>query len=388
DAGGGNLAACPIRRAASGAHASAAVPSRPPDSGAGPGDAARAAPAGSAARRAASARPPVAGPPDRARRRRGDRRPRAGDPPAPTRGARPRRLSGRGDARPRRAGAHRSTRLAVWVREARCLPHRHPPAARRGLRRRRVPEQEGLRLGAPARRSPGGDRPPAGGRMTRRQPIRILVADDSLTMRNALMALLAQEQDLRIIGEARDGVEAVEKARELRPDVITMDVNMPRLDGLGATAAIMAESPARVLMVCAVSEDRQLDLSFRAMAAGALEVISKPGPAQDELHRFGRRVAEAARLMAEVPVVRRSQGGHGNLRAGGAGVAAIGLVASTGGPPALSVVLRGLPGDLSAPVLIAQHIAAGFTAGLIRWLSEVAVLKVDVAREGDAAQAG
>src|SRR6266849_5475075 len=158
------------------------------------------------------------------------------------------------------------------------------------------------------------------------------------------MALLAQEQDLRIVGEARDGVEAVEKARELRPDVITMDVNMPRLDGLGATAAIMAESPARVLMVCAVSEDRQLDLSFRAMAAGALEVISKPGPAQDELHRFGRRVAEAVRLMAEVPVVRRNKGGHGAaLRAGGGGVGAIGLVASTGGPPALSVVLRGLP---------------------------------------------
>src|SRR6266849_3007810 len=203
------------------------------------------------------------------------------------------------------------------------------------------------------------------------------------------MALLAQEQDLRIVGEARDGVEAVEKARELRPDVITMDVNMPRLDGLGATAAIMAESPARVLMVCAVSEDRQLDLSFRAMAAGALEVISKPGPAQDELHRFGRRVAEAVRLMAEVPVVRRHKPGHGpSSRAAGAGVGAIGLVASTGGPPALAVVLRGLPADLTAPVLIAQHIAAGFTSGLTRWLSEVAAMRVQVAREGEAAQPG
>src|SRR6266849_5972186 len=203
------------------------------------------------------------------------------------------------------------------------------------------------------------------------------------------MALLAQEQDLRIVGEARDGVEAVEKARELRPDVITMDVNMPRLDGLGATAAIMAESPARVLMVCAVSEDRQLDLSFRAMAAGALEVISKPGPAQDELHRFGRRVAEAVRLMAEVPVVRRHKPGLGrSSRAAGAGVGAIGLVASTGGPPALSVVLRGLPADLPAPVLIAQHIAAGFTSGLTRWLSEVAAMRVQVAREGEAAQPG
>jgi two-component system chemotaxis response regulator CheB len=207
-------------------------------------------------------------------------------------------------------------------------------------------------------------------------------------MRNALVALLAQEQDLRIVGEARDGVEAVEKARELRPDVITMDVNMPRLDGLGATAAIMAESPARVLMVCAVSEDRQLDLSFRAMAAGALEIISKPGPAQDELHRFGRRVAEAVRLMAEVPVVRRHKSSRGPLARAGGGVAAIGLVASTGGPPALSVVLRGLPADLPVPVLIAQHIAAGFTTGLTRWLSEVAALRVQVARDGEAAQAG
>jgi two-component system chemotaxis response regulator CheB len=125
------------------------------------------------------------------------------------------------------------------------------------------------------------------------------------------------------------------------------------------------------------------------MAAGALEVIAKPGPAQDELHRFGRRVAEAVRLMAEVPVVRRHKPGHGlSSRAPGAGVAAIGLVASTGGPPALSIVLRGLPADLPAPVLIAQHIAAGFTSGLTRWLSEVAAMRVQVAREGEPAQAG
>jgi len=226
--------------------------------------------------------------------------------------------------------------------------------------------------------------------MTRREPIRVLVADDSVTMRTALVALLTDEQDLRVVGQARDGVEAVEKARALRPDVITMDVNMPRLDGLGATAAIMAESPSRVLMVCAISEDRQLDLSFRAMAAGALEIISKPGPAPDELRRFGRRVAEAVRLMAEVPVVRRHRGAEAGLlsRATGAGVGAIGLVASTGGPPALAVLLRGLPADLPVPVLVAQHIASGFTAGLVRWLSEVAAVRVEMAKDGAPALAG
>ncbi|HYZ87976.1 MAG TPA: chemotaxis-specific protein-glutamate methyltransferase CheB [Myxococcales bacterium] len=225
--------------------------------------------------------------------------------------------------------------------------------------------------------------------MTRRDPIRVLVADDSATMRSALISIFAREQDLRVVGEARDGFEAVEKARELRPDVITMDVNMPRLDGLGATAAIMAEAPARVLMVCAVSEERQLDLPFRAMAVGALEVIAKPDPTAPELNGFGRRVAEAVRLMAEVPVVRR----HGPLRRpvahdSTARVCGIGLVASTGGPPALSVVLRSLPPDLPVPVLVAQHIAAGFTPGLTRWLSELSSLPVRAARDGEIAGPG
>lgn len=217
-------------------------------------------------------------------------------------------------------------------------------------------------------------------------PIRVLVADDSATLRAALVSLLSEDPALQIVGQAVDGVEAVEKARTLRPDVITMDVNMPRLDGLGATAAIMTDAPARVLVISSVSEHRQLELSFKAMAAGALELIAKPAGGPVELKRWGRKVAEAVRLMAEVPVVRRHKihppAFHAQLSHAGV-VDVFGLVASTGGPPALAHVLGALPEDLAVPILIAQHIAEGFTVGLVRWFTSVCKLKIRVAEDGE-----
>jgi len=222
------------------------------------------------------------------------------------------------------------------------------------------------------------------------KPIRVLVADDSTTLRSALVALLSEDPQLSIVGQAVDGVEAVEKARALRPDVITMDVNMPRLDGLGATAAIMAEAPARVLMISSVRQHRQLELSFKAMAAGALELIAKPEGGPEEMRRWGRKVAEAVRLMAEVPVVRRHRTTPVPMQMinHGAQADVVGLVASTGGPPALAQVLGSLPSDLPVPLLIAQHIAHGFTVGLVRWFSSVGNLRVAMAQEGDLPRPG
>jgi two-component system chemotaxis response regulator CheB len=217
--------------------------------------------------------------------------------------------------------------------------------------------------------------------------IRVLIADDSATLRNTLAALLAEAPDLAVVGQATDGVEAVSMARTLRPDVITMDVNMPRLDGLGAIAAIMAEAPARVLVITSVSEHRQLELSFRAMAAGALELIAKPRPGE-EMRAWGRKLAQSVRLMAEVPVVRRPRSRPARppppARVQHAGaVDAIALVASTGGPPVLAQVLGALPPDLPVPVLIAQHIAHGFLPGLVRWFQGICALRIQVATTGE-----
>ena len=221
-------------------------------------------------------------------------------------------------------------------------------------------------------------------------PIRVLVADDSATVRTAISAMLGEDPALNVVGLASDGIEAVEKARSLRPDVITMDVNMPRLDGLGATAAIMAEMPVRVVVISSVSEHRQLELSFRAMAAGALELIAKPKSGADEMRRWGRKLAESVRLMAEVPVVRRhrKQAPMPIAVAHGSSIDIVGLAASTGGPPALASVLGALPAELPVPLLVAQHIAEGFTAGLVRWFASVCKLKIEIAQEAQPARAG
>ena len=210
--------------------------------------------------------------------------------------------------------------------------------------------------------------------------VRVLVADDSPTVRRALQGLLSEDRRIEVVGLAEDGVEAVELAMSLRPEVITMDVRMPRLDGLAATAAIMAEAPAHILVVASV-EDRQQELSFQAMQAGALEVIPKPqGTSPEDLRQWGERLADSICLMSEVPVVtrRRSHALATLPRRAVGRVDALGLVASTGGPPALAEILGALPGDLPVPVLIAQHVASGFARGLCRWLADVSSLRVEM----------
>jgi two-component system chemotaxis response regulator CheB len=220
--------------------------------------------------------------------------------------------------------------------------------------------------------------------------IRVLIADDSSTMRAALVVLLEQDEQLEVVGQARDGMEAVHLTHELSPDVIAMDVNMPRLDGLRATEAIMADAPSRVLVISAVGEDSEIDLSLRAIEAGALELIAKPRGGASELRAWGKHVAASIRLMAEVPVVRRYRRSASRQTALGhtGGIQMVGLVASTGGPPALAAILKDLPADLQAPLFVAQHIAEGFTKGLARWFGSVSKLKVEIARHGVPAQPG
>ena len=221
---------------------------------------------------------------------------------------------------------------------------------------------------------------------------RVLIADDSATMRLALRRFLSAAS-LEVCGEAASGQQAVDLAAALKPDLITMDVMMPGLDGFQASQAILAKGPARIVIVSAAGEALQVDLSFRALQSGALDLVDKP-ESQDAtgLQAWGLRLAARLVELAALPLESRLIPAGGKLRAQARlaprKLRAFGIAASTGGPPALAELLKTLPPNLPFPVLIAQHIAPGFMPGLARWLQTQTALTLRVAQGGEEALPG
>ncbi|OFW42912.1 MAG: hypothetical protein A3J29_20600 [Acidobacteria bacterium RIFCSPLOWO2_12_FULL_67_14b] len=225
--------------------------------------------------------------------------------------------------------------------------------------------------------------------------IRVLVAEDSAVTREYLVYLLGQDPALEVVGVARDGLEAVQQAERLRPDVIVMDVHMPRMDGYEATRQIMERVPTPIVVVSASSSRQEVAHTLDALKAGALTVLDKPaGPDHPAHEESARRLVETVRLMAEVKVVRRwPRRDHPERPAPvaarvGQKIQLVAIAASTGGPPVVAEILRRLPGDLAAPVLLVQHIAAGFTEGLVEWLARETPLTVKLAAAGESAASG
>ena len=221
--------------------------------------------------------------------------------------------------------------------------------------------------------------------------IRVLVVDDSAVAREFLSHAVRSDTSLTVAGTARNGEEAVAAVRDLRPDVVLMDVVMPGMDGLAATAAIMASTPTPIVLVSASFEAGEVGQTFRAMEAGALAALPKPtGVAHPDHERQVKALAQTLRLMSEVKVVRRRAAAAPAAarrpaapprRGGRPDLVAIG--ASTGGPGAINEILRGLPHDFALPILVVQHIAAGFVVGFAEWLSDSTGLPVSVAAGGE-----
>jgi two-component system chemotaxis response regulator CheB len=219
------------------------------------------------------------------------------------------------------------------------------------------------------------------------RPIRVLVADDSELFREVLSQVVAADPGFEVVGVASNGFSAAALTRELKPDVITMDLNMPDADGFSGIARIMAETPTPILVLTA---KRVEVVGFKALSLGALDILEKPA-AGAELDAYGRVLRSRLRLLAGVKVIRHLRGLRERRGPAPRAAARIELVvvgASLGGPRALATLLRGLPAAFPAGVAVVQHIADGFTEGLAGWLAQESRLDVREARDGDTLRPG
>ncbi len=223
--------------------------------------------------------------------------------------------------------------------------------------------------------------------------IKVLVVDDSQVVREFIAHVLGSDPGIRIVGTAGGGEEALEAARRHRPAVITMDVHMPKMNGVDATRLIMETCPTPIVIVSGSSDPGEL-ATFQAIEAGALAVLRRPaGIGHPDHEMTAAELVRTVKTMSEVKVVRRWSQARREASAPPAGrldavrrpskISVVALGASTGGPPVLQTILAALPKDFPAPVLIVQHMAAGFIQGFVEWLARSSSLPVRLAAQGE-----
>jgi two-component system chemotaxis response regulator CheB len=234
--------------------------------------------------------------------------------------------------------------------------------------------------------------------------ISVLVVDDSAVVREFLVHVLEEFPDIRVAGTARNGEEAVAMAAKLHPDVITMDIHMPRMDGLTATRRIMETNPTRIIIVSGSSSAREVASTFHALEAGAVAFVQRPrGYGSPEHLQMAGELAQTVRLMSEVRVVRRwpsrttvrlqqtpssTAVPPNRVHWGKRDVQMIAVGSSTGGPMAIQTMLSGLKPGIRVPMLIVQHMSPGFVDGFAGWLASSTGIPVTVASDGSACEAG
>lgn len=224
--------------------------------------------------------------------------------------------------------------------------------------------------------------------------IKVLVVEDSIVVRDFLVLILSSDPDVSVVGTARDGEEALEAVRRTQPDVITMDIHMPKLNGLEATRRIMETNPTPIVIVSGSDNTQEVVTTFDAMEAGALAVLRRPaGLGHPEHEATARELVQTVKLMAEVKVVRRwpqRRYGEPAPRAVEMGLAqepakmrVVAIGASTGGPPVLHTILSALPKNFPSPLVIVQHMAVGFSRGFMEWLAQSSALPLHLATHGE-----
>jgi two-component system chemotaxis response regulator CheB len=226
--------------------------------------------------------------------------------------------------------------------------------------------------------------------------VRVLVVEDSLTVRRRLCDVLGADPEIEVVGEAGDGKRAIELCRTIRPDVVTLDMMLPVMTGLAATEYIMAHCPTPILIVSASTNRGELFRTYDALAAGAVDVLDKPlGDERDA--DWERRIVSAVKLVSRIKVITHLRARLREIgRPHAPGVpgdpppaprgeySVVGIGASTGGPAAIVDVLRALPAAFPLPVLLVLHIGEPFGRAFAEWLDGQTPHRVSYARDGEA----
>ncbi len=218
--------------------------------------------------------------------------------------------------------------------------------------------------------------------------IKILVVDDSLTMRRTMVDILDKDPGFDVVGEAANGKEAIHMAQAFSPDVISMDMMMPEMNGVAATEYIMAHCPTRIMILSSSLNRGELMKTYDALAAGAISAFEKPSGVED-IDDWEEKVVEELKLVSRIPVIHHIRAKKQSLPKPPLSMPElvktkyemVVMGASTGGPQAMMGILQGLPSNFSIPVICVLHISQNFSGSLAEWFSNNTALNVKFATD-------
>ena len=229
--------------------------------------------------------------------------------------------------------------------------------------------------------------------------IKVLIVEDSPAIQLFLKNILERDPDIQVVGVGRDGEEAINLVEKLNPDVVTMDVSLPVINGLEATRIIMERHPLPIIIVSGHFNPRNSHDTFNALQAGAVTIVEKPcTTGAESINMIMTRLVQTIKLMSEVKVVRRmtntfeslvtQKAGTGQKTLSPQNIKIIGIGASAGGPQIIEKILSGIPSSFAIPIVIVQHITSGFIDGYIDWLNTTSRIPVQLAKDGESLHNG
>jgi len=246
------------------------------------------------------------------------------------------------------------------------------------------------------------------------RPVRVMIVDDSRVIRELLTRIIAKDSRLEVVAAVESGEAALDALLCAAPDVISMDIRLPGIDGFETTRRIMIERPTPIVVVAGDVGQKDLMISMNALRAGALSVLEKPNDTdQGDFIAFADLLCTQLAIMSQVKVIRHRRAlrtaparadrldpsAHAPSRAGRSlspprpliatrEFELLGVVASTGGPNALVEVLNGLPSGFPIPILVVQHMTSSFSRAFVEWLDDVCMARVLAARDRMPVEAG